>query len=102
RASAVERAWRWCRCNRAVASLASSVALLLLLGAVGASAIAVRLKAQRDDLQKAERERTEELIRSHLEGARAVRLTGAEGQGFESLELIQRAVALKGAGNLSP
>jgi len=102
RASAVERAWRWCRRNRAVASLAGSVALLLLLGAAGTSVIAVRLEAQRNKLQKAERERTEELIRSNVVAARAGRGTGEEGQSFKGLELIQRALTLQGSDNLSP
>jgi WD40 repeat protein len=101
RASVAEHAWRWCRRNRTVAILATSVALLLLLGTVGASVIAVRFKARRDDLQRAERERTQELIRSHLEGSRAGRLTGAEGQSFKGRELIQRALMLQGAANLT-
>jgi WD40 repeat protein len=102
RASVAERAWRWCRRNRAVAILATSVVLLLLLGTVGASVIAVRFKAQRDDLRRVERERTEELIRSHLEGARAGRGTGEEGQSLNGLGYIQRALALQGTDNLSP
>ena len=41
----IERTWRWCRRNRAIASLLFSVALMLLVGAIGSSIAAVNFHA---------------------------------------------------------
>lgn len=56
RVSQAERLWRWCRRNRAVASLAGTALLLLVLVAVVASVGYLRTKAALDDVS-AERER---------------------------------------------
>ena len=50
---ALPRAWRWCRRNPKVASLAAAVALLLVTVAVVATLAAFRIAASRDDVQQA-------------------------------------------------
>src|SRR5262249_59662158 len=78
RTSLVERGWRWCRRNPAVAALTAFIALLLVTIAVGASLAALQLdsaatsfREERDKAQRsaqeairAEREKTEQLARS--------------------------------------
>ncbi len=51
--SARERAWRWCRRNPRFATLAASVAGLLVLLAVGSTTAAILLDARRQDADKA-------------------------------------------------
>src|SRR5262249_54307771 len=103
-----EKLLRWCQRNPALAVSVFSVIVLLVLAAVGSFAAAVWLKDERDvargnlvRAEKAERDKTAELSRSHLEAAGAGRLAGREGQGFRGLEMIQRITALVGVENLT-
>jgi len=94
RASPVEELWRWGRRNRLVAGLAASIAMLLVVFAVGASLAAFRMGRDRDQARKAERERTGQLARSLLDQARAARFSRRPGQRFEGLDAIRRASLL--------
>jgi WD40 repeat protein len=98
-----ERAWRWCRRNPAVASLVGSVALLLVLIAVGSSVAALLLAEQRDrardgqrraeDAEGKTRQAQEEgtkLWESYLAQARATRYGNQAGQRFKSLEALAK------------
>jgi WD40 repeat protein/serine/threonine protein kinase len=66
RATAPERAWRWCRRNPVVASLMALVALTLVAGATVSLLFAVEAMRQRDDA-------TEQSQRANDEAARANR-----------------------------
>ncbi len=94
RISPAEALWRLARRNRLVAGLAASIALLLIVLAVGASLAAVRMGRDRDQARQAERERTRQLARSLLDQARAARFGRRPGQRFESLDAIRRASVL--------
>jgi WD40 repeat protein len=101
RTGAVERGWRWCRRNPLAGALATSVVVLLLAAAAGASVAAVSLGRQRDAAltnqsraERAERDATEKLLRATLARAQALRQGGQMGQRFESLALLQEAVGL--------
>ena len=83
RASPLEGLWRWARRNRLVAGLAASIAMLLVLFAVGASLAAFRMGRDRDQARTAERERTRQLARSLLDQARAARFSRRPGQRFD-------------------
>jgi len=87
RSSALERAWRWCRRNPAVAGWLASVAVLLILLAVGSSLAALRL-------QRAERAATEKLWGAYLAQAQAGRGSGRVGRRFASLDALAKAAAL--------
>jgi serine/threonine protein kinase/WD40 repeat protein len=108
RTSALERTWRWCRRNPAVAALTAFIALLVVTIAVGASLVALKLdsaatdlreerdKAQRSEQEaiRAEREKTEELARSSFKEAQARRWSGLMGRRFDSLESLTKAAAI--------
>jgi hypothetical protein len=108
RSSMMEQLWRWCRRNRLAAGLVVSVALLLLVVAVGSSVTSLRLrgllsraeKAEDEvrerlrEVQRAELERTRQLAESLLHQARAQRWSARVGQRFESLRGLAQAGAL--------
>jgi WD40 repeat protein/serine/threonine protein kinase len=70
--SEAERAWRWCRRNKAVASLVAAVACALVLGTVVASWLAVRADAQARRAQKSEQIALEAEKEAEAARARAV------------------------------
>jgi serine/threonine protein kinase/WD40 repeat protein len=98
RVSTAEHVWRWCRRNRAVASLSSAlVMLLVVLGAGGT--VASLLHQERNKalaaLERAERAEREVKIRSHLSKATAHRRSGQVGQRFKTLAEIAAAIRLE-------
>ena len=115
RSSAMERTWRWCRRNPAVASLTAFVLLLLVAVAVVSTVSALWLRQERDrvvrakdDLdkehgktvterdraEKAEREGKAKLWQAYLDRAQARRVSRRPGQRFDSLWAIQEALKL--------
>jgi WD40 repeat protein len=114
--SATERAWWWCRRNPAVAGSLATVASLLLLIAVGSTVTALQLSvtneqseghrrraeqagavaaAQRQRVEAAELERTEQLWFSLRNQAKALVLSGRPGQRHQGLEVIRQASAIR-------
>jgi serine/threonine protein kinase/WD40 repeat protein len=96
-----ERLIRWCRRNPAVATLAGSVALLLVLIAIGSSVLSWRLhgaltesEADRDRAERAEGQGKEKLWQSYRDQARALRLSRHPGQRLDSLRAIRKAMQL--------
>jgi serine/threonine protein kinase/tetratricopeptide (TPR) repeat protein len=65
----LERAWRWAKRNPRVAGLSATVALLLFIGAVGATVALIIINAKKTeaDRNRIEAERSGELARQHLE-----------------------------------
>jgi WD40 repeat protein len=101
RTGALERTRRWCRRNPVLAGMAATLALLLVVLALGASVAAFWLRAERnlalDNLgraEAAERQRTEQLATSYLEQARARRYSREVGQRFQSLEALAEAARI--------
>src|SRR5262249_54500920 len=102
RTNNVERIWRWCRRNPGMASLASSVAFLLVTITIGSVLSAVWLHTERNyalgNLQRAERaesELTEKLWLSYRDQARAGRWSGQVGRRFNSLDALAKAAAIR-------
>src|SRR5262249_9139226 len=115
RSTVAEQAWRWCRRNPAVATLTASVALLLVILAIGASVAAVWLGLGRGEARGAkvklgeqhkatlaERERAaraEGQVRegrwnaylANLRKAQAARWSGQPGRRFDSLKALAEA-----------
>jgi WD40 repeat protein/tetratricopeptide (TPR) repeat protein len=94
RISDVERLWRWCRRNPAVATLLAAVALLLMVTAVGGAILAWRLNGALGQAYKAEREGKRKLFESYVSEANATRMSGQSGQRFGTLRRIRDALAL--------
>jgi WD40 repeat protein/serine/threonine protein kinase/tetratricopeptide (TPR) repeat protein len=104
RSSGLERTWRWCRRNPAVAALTASVAGLMVIITVGSLLAALWLDRQRqaavnNETRAVEAERrtnqSYELLESYLALARANRRTGQVGQRFKSLEVLAQAAAFR-------
>jgi hypothetical protein len=102
RAGTFERVWRWCRRNRALAVLITSVALLLVTIAIGASVAAALWRNERDEavrarnqIAEAERQKTDKLWESLLANERAVRHTSAAGRRFDGLRFLAEAAAIR-------
>jgi len=90
----VERSWRWCRRHRAVASLAGSVLLLLVVIAAGASLSNLKMAGALQDVSNAEREARVKLFSAYRGQIRGSRFSRQVGQRFETLATIEKAVAL--------
>lgn len=89
RAGALERGWRWCQREPALAvAWASGVALLLAI-AISSSLAAFRIR-------DAERKTTAALRESLVEQARSLRLSSAIGHRAEGLRLLREAIQLGG------
>jgi WD40 repeat protein/Flp pilus assembly protein TadD len=82
-----EHAWLWARRNPGWAAMLTTVAVLLLVIAGGASFGVIRLG---ESLQKSERRRFESLLAEAISQTRSRR----PGQRFEALEKLQEATAL--------
>jgi serine/threonine protein kinase/WD40 repeat protein len=103
-----ERVWRWSRRNPGWAAMLASVALLLLVIAVGASSGVVVLREALSDSEenhrqaeghlqrarRAERAAEEKLFEALLAQARANGLSRRAGQRFESLAVVNQATGL--------
>jgi serine/threonine protein kinase/WD40 repeat protein/Flp pilus assembly protein TadD len=101
RATLADRARRWWRRDRAVASLTLAVGLLLIALAAGSAVFAVWAERARfaavelgEQARRAERQRSGQLVRSLADRAHAGRSSRRPGQRFESLDAIREAVPL--------
>jgi WD40 repeat protein len=94
RTGPLERAWRWGRRKPALAALFASVALLLLVIAVGASIATVLLRKELQRAEQAERDSQDKLWRSYLDQARAARFSRQAGQRFASLQALGEAAKI--------
>jgi WD40 repeat protein len=97
----VEKTWRWCRRNPMVAALTAGIATLLLLVAIGASAVALWSEGKRKQTQElyveateAKQEKDKELVQSLLAQAQAGHRSGRPGRRFDSLEVLEKAMIL--------
>ncbi|MCA9142922.1 MAG: protein kinase [Planctomycetaceae bacterium] len=101
RLSATEQAWRWCRRNPLLAT-STALAVLLLLAVTTVSSIAYFRERELHDsvrfalhrAQDAETQGRRELFASHVASAKASRLSRRQGQRFDSLAAIHKAVQL--------
>jgi WD40 repeat protein/tetratricopeptide (TPR) repeat protein len=96
-----ERLWRWCRRNPALAGLAASVVLLLLVLTGGALLKNAQLAQALSDsqeanrkFQEANRKAEEKVWESLRDRAQALRLSRHSGQRIESLRSIREALQL--------
>ncbi len=118
----VERLWRWCRRNPALAGLTATVAFLLVTMTIGSNVLSLSLRKALDEsvkanadarqanndlekttaevketnlkLEKANANANAQLWQSYLSHARASRMTRQPGQRFESLRAIDKALRL--------
>jgi WD40 repeat protein len=95
RVTALGKTWRWCRRNPAAALMLGSIALLLVVIAVGASVNAHLLGSARDDLAKKHDAAQENLRGAYLAQAQARRLGGLPGRRFASLDALAKAAAIR-------
>lgn len=98
----IERGWRWCRRNPALAALTGSVAALLLIVAIGSLWAAILFNLERNKAvqhfeaaEEARRDATEKLWQSYLDQARAGRWSGQAGRRFNSLEALAKAAEIR-------
>ncbi len=100
--STVEVLWRWCRRRPAIAALAGSVLLLLLLGVLGSTLAALRIVKEQNQKDVALEQRgaaladaQDQLFLALLNQARAGRYSRQMGQRFESLEALAKAARIR-------
>ena len=85
---------RLCRRNPGVAALAGLSALLLVVIAAGGFGMSLQSKSLLDRAQEAIREGKEQQFQSEVSLAKAKRFSRRNGQRFETLAAIRRAIAL--------
>jgi serine/threonine protein kinase/WD40 repeat protein len=91
----LEKGWRWSRRNPVTALLVSSVAVLLLVIAAGASLNAHWLARAHDDVAKKHDTAMENLRDAYLSQAQARRWSGQAGRRFTSLEVLAKAAEIR-------
>jgi len=94
RSGVLERGWRWCRRNPMVASLAASLAAVLLVAAIAGSIAAFVFRDQANDLQQEQTKSTQRLYDALFARAQSGRWSGRMGQRFESLGALTEAANL--------
>jgi serine/threonine protein kinase/WD40 repeat protein/tetratricopeptide (TPR) repeat protein len=101
RASQVERLWRWGRRNPVVAASLMTIAVLLIMVAVGSTLMALRLDKERKaaDTARGNAETAERLARFReaealIGQAHGIRYSRRPGQRFAALEALQQAAAI--------
>ncbi len=95
RSTPLERSWRWCHRNPALATLLVSVVALLVFTASSASLAAARYKDQFERASRAETLGREKLFAAHLAEARASRYSRRPGQRFASLHALAEAAKVR-------
>ena len=94
RTSAIERTWRWCRTNRALAAL-TGLSTLLLVGITVLSLFAsMEFRRQLEQTRYAQRQSRERRVATLLAQSRALRLTARAGQRFETLRVLREATQI--------
>ena len=94
RISTVERAWRVCRRNPVVSSLAASLVVLLILVAVGASRFAYISNQQKNQALAAERSTRQRRYELNYQSARSIRQSDQLGRRFDALASIREAAEI--------
>jgi serine/threonine protein kinase/WD40 repeat protein len=94
RSGVLERGWRFCRRNRLVASLAASLAALLVVVAVAGSIAALVFRDEANDLQQEQTKSTQRLYDALFARAQSGRWSGRMGQRFESLRALAESANL--------
>ena len=92
----LERSWRWCRRNRAVATLAAAVMALTLSVAIISTVSAVRLKTAQTRITAENHVANKRLFTSYIDQAKFRRLSNRPGQRVESLHALTDASKLFG------
>lgn len=97
-AGPAERVWRWCRRNRYLATLATSVLLLLALLSAGSLASAWVYRDQRNKIEfsleqtkNAKQHLVRQLWESRVARAEALRRSGVGGRRFQALAALREA-----------
>ncbi len=107
--SKVARSWRWCRRKPLLSGMAASVALLVLIVAIGSPVAVFRINRQREradaeaiHARESEQQAQVNLLQaetnlwsSYLSQAQARRWSGRPGRRFESLEVLKKAAAMR-------
>lgn len=94
RISLTARFSRWCRRNKAVATLVGTISMLLIAAAVVSSIAAASFKRLADEKDKALIEAKQRLFESSLAEARSSRWSGRPGQRLNAMAAIERASQL--------
>jgi len=94
-AGAIEKGWRWCSRHPLEAILVGSIALLLLVMAIGASASAYWLAQERNNVIAERNTAFENLRESYLSQAQARRWSGQAGRRFTSLDVLAKAADIR-------
>src|SRR5262249_22917767 len=94
RTSARERVWRWCRRNPVIASLATAIALLLVVVAVVSMVAAIRLEKSLERAEQAERQARLREAEALVGQAYGIRLSHRPGQRLDALEALRKATAI--------
>ena len=94
RISSRTKLWRWCGRHRAVATLTGCLTAAVLLIAVGATVLSVRLAREVRHREDAQQATQGSLFQAHLALARAARMSQSSGRRFDALDAIRKATAI--------
>jgi serine/threonine protein kinase/WD40 repeat protein len=92
--SNTEKLWRWCQRNRAMASLLTAVALLLIGIAVVSTFAAVRLNLALTKTQEANRQARLREAEALVGQAHGIRYSRQPGQRFDALDALKQAATI--------
>ncbi|MGE0760606.1 MAG: serine/threonine-protein kinase, partial [Pirellulaceae bacterium] len=101
RLTAVERSWRWCRKNKMMAGVSMLAFLMMLTTACVSTVAFIRERSLMTDVRRslrlveaAETQSRRELFASYVSAAKLSQVSRRQGQRFDSLATIRKAVRL--------